>query len=172
MGLAPRLVVCCAICLVAIAGCAQGQTQGTDPADPGDRDPSKRLKKLENNPEAGADAPFFTYSAVGQRNPFRPYFQTDTPPPRDAKTELERYELDQLKLIAVVSMVPPKAMVEDPTGKGHVVKVGMRMGRHGGLVTHIRSRELIVRQEIPTPNLPLRHLVHMRLPEEPPLRLN
>lgn len=43
---------------------------------------------------------------------------------------LEQYSVDELKLVALVTrIVPHKAMLVDPTGKGHVVQRGQFIGR-------------------------------------------
>jgi type IV pilus assembly protein PilP len=43
---------------------------------------------------------------------------------------LDHYSLDELKLIAIVTRIEPaKAMLVDPTGKGHVVQRGQFVGR-------------------------------------------
>jgi type IV pilus assembly protein PilP len=43
---------------------------------------------------------------------------------------LDQYALDELKLVAIVTRIEPaKAMLVDPTGKGHVVQRGQFVGR-------------------------------------------
>ena len=65
-------------------------------------------------------------------------------------TELQRFELDKLKLVAVVvGTATPMAMVEDPAGKGHTVKIGTLVGKRFGQVKHIRRGEIVVQEEYP-----------------------
>jgi len=124
--------------------------------------------------EDGADAqrevepPPFAYSAVGKRNPFRSYFEEIKPPdPGRKRTPLERYEIDQLKLVAVMrGTAAPRAMVEDPAGRGHVVRVGSLVGRNGGQVKAIRGRGIVIHEELRTPGGRFVHPVLMQLPEE------
>ncbi len=92
----------------------------------------------------------YTYNAVDRRDPFKTYFdelnieQVDT----GNLTELQRFELDKLKLIAVVvGTATPMAMVEDPTGRGHTVKIGTLVGKRFGQVKHIRRGEIVVQEE-------------------------
>ncbi|WP_171818330.1 pilus assembly protein PilP [Pyxidicoccus fallax] len=90
-----------------------------------------------------AAAPYvYTYNPVGKRDPFRsPVDELGpvNPNPVSACNEpLCAFDLDQLKLVAVVTGdANPVAMVEDPAGRGHIVRRNTRMGRQGGKVTQI-----------------------------------
>jgi type IV pilus assembly protein PilP len=43
---------------------------------------------------------------------------------------LDTYSIDELKLVGIVTRIhPPKAMLVDPTGKGHVIQRGQFIGR-------------------------------------------
>jgi type IV pilus assembly protein PilP len=85
------------------------------------------------------------YEAIGKRDPFRnPIIDATTTKPT---TELETFELDQLKLIAVVTGgASPYAMLEDPNGKGHAVHKNTRVGKRGGRVFMIKMGEVIIRE--------------------------
>lgn len=103
----------------------------------------------ETAPAAAAVAPapegpayVYTYNPVGKRDPFRsPVDELGpvTPGPVSSCNEpLCAFDLDQLKLVAVVTGdANPLAMVEDPAGRGHIVRRNTRMGRQGGKVTQI-----------------------------------
>jgi type IV pilus assembly protein PilP len=116
----------------------------------------------------------YTYSAVGKRDPFRTYFAEvdDTEGGKEGQSELQRFDIDQLKLIAViVGTATPTAMVEDPTGMGHVVKVGTLMGKHWGQVKHIRRGEIIVQEEFrDVTGRRVSHLVPLKIPDEEGIR--
>lgn len=92
---------------------------------------------------AAAPAPYvYTYNPVGKRDPFRsPVDELGpvTPSPVASCNEpLCAFDLDQLKLVAVVTGdANPIAMVEDPVGRGHIVRRNTRVGRQGGKVTQI-----------------------------------
>ena len=48
------------------------------------------------------------------------------------------WDLGQLTLVAVVTgEANPLAMVEDPAGRGHIIRRSTRMGKQGGKVTQI-----------------------------------
>lgn len=121
------------------------------------------------------DALVYTYNAVGKRDPFRTYFsEIENEDAVNRKlTELQQYDLDQLRLVAViVGTATPKAMVEDPTGKGHVVKTGTLIGKHWGQIKHIRRGEIIIQEEFRDfTGRRVTHLVPMKLPEEEKVKL-
>lgn len=85
----------------------------------------------------------YAYVPLGKRDPFRS-------PIDDLKAQsaaefgstcegpLCQWELDQLSLVgAVTGEANPLAMVEDPTGKGYVVRRATPIGKLGGKVTQI-----------------------------------
>jgi len=132
-------------------------------------------------PSAAASAPdadkkaeesdaVYTYNAIGKRDPFRTYFAELEHEETEVRklTELQMFDLDQLKLVAVVvGTATPVAMVEDPTGKGHAVKVGTVIGKHWGQVKHIRRGEIIIQEEFRDfTGRRVTHLVPMKLPED------
>ncbi|MFP2934682.1 pilus assembly protein PilP, partial [Pyxidicoccus sp. 3LG] len=84
----------------------------------------------------------YTYNPVGKRDPFRSPVDELGPvnpgPVASCNEPLCAFDLDQLKLVAVVTGdANPLAMVEDPAGRGHIVRRNTRMGRQGGKVTQI-----------------------------------
>lgn len=92
----------------------------------------------------------YTYNALNRRDPFKTYFdELSTIDPQDQNlTELQKVELDKLTLVAVVvGTATPMAMVEDPSGRGHTVKIGTLIGKRLGQVKHIRRGEIIVQEE-------------------------
>jgi type IV pilus assembly protein PilP len=138
--------------LLAIAGGACG---GSAPARPGAaQGASAAAKKAEPVPEAHAEAdPVFeyTYTPVGKRDPFRSVVDDAASLPAEALAmradcgPLCKWEIEQLKLVAVISGISnPVAMVEDPSGKGFVVRRGSFVGKRNGKVTQIRAGEVVV----------------------------
>ena len=78
---------------------------------------------------------------------------------------LQRYEIDQLKLIAVITgLAQPKAMVVTPDGKGYVVKLGTRIGKNFGRVARIKSGEVIIAEDYRDTNgRKVTNLIHMAM---------
>lgn len=91
----------------------------------------------------------YAYSPIGKRDPFRSLFdQLQREEQSQQLTELQKFELDQLKLVAIVSRIAtPYAMVEDPKGKGHTLTRGTLMGKNWGRVAQINPDCVVIREE-------------------------
>jgi type IV pilus assembly protein PilP len=104
-------------------------------------------------PVEAAKAPdiAYSYNAVNRRDPFKTYFDELSQSEQQDETnltELQKIDLDKLKLVAVVvGTATPMAMVEDPGGHGHSVRIGTLIGRRLGQVKHIRRGEIVVQEE-------------------------
>ena len=99
----------------------------------------------------------YTYSSIGKRDPFRSYLDVlkqkgAAPETGRRKEETEKYELDQYKLTGLITgSSQPQALVEDPQGRGHVLRIGARLGKNGGRLTRIISTEITVVEEYRDP---------------------
>jgi type IV pilus assembly protein PilP len=111
----------------------------------------------------------YSYNAVNRRDPFKTYFdELSSNEQQDASnlTELQKIDLDKLRLVAVVvGTATPMAMVEDPTGRGHTVKIGTLIGKRLGQVKHIRRGEIVVQEEF-------RDFTGKRIPQLKELKLD
>ncbi len=87
------------------------------------------------------------------RDPFRSFLAEFTQPMRRAMKQqrrviLQRYALDELKLIAIVAGGErPWAMFRDPTGLGVTIKRGDYISKNAGRVKQILSDKVIVEIE-------------------------
>ncbi len=131
-------------------------------------------KKAEAAAEAAAEEPkqqdlSYTFNAVNRRDPFKTYFDELSQNEQQDQanlTELQKIDLDKLKLVAVVvGTATPMAMVEDPTGRGHTVKIGTLIGKRLGQVKHIRQGEIVVQEEF-------RDFTGKRIPQLKELKLD
>jgi type IV pilus assembly protein PilP len=101
-------------------------------------------------PEAKKAAePEWSYSSVGKRDPFRSFLaearSAGTSLTTRCATPLGRFELEQLRLVAVITgLEDPVAMVQAPTGVGYAVRRGSCVGKNGGTVSAVRSGEIVV----------------------------
>jgi len=91
------------------------------------------------------------YSSVGKRDPFKSFLldlrSSTGPVVTRCNTPLGRFELDQLRLVAVITgLADPLAMVEAPTGVGYTLRKGACIGKNGGVVAGIRSDEVVVNE--------------------------
>ncbi|MCC7380250.1 MAG: pilus assembly protein PilP [Deltaproteobacteria bacterium] len=91
----------------------------------------------------------YAYSPIGKRDPFRSIFEDLQEKQGDEKkTELQKFDIDQLKPVAVVTgRAAPYAMVEDPTGKGHTLTRGTLIGKNWGRVSAINKDCIIIKEE-------------------------
>ena len=91
------------------------------------------------------------YSSGGKRDPFRPLSLKPkaSPRARENLSPLERYELGQLKLVAIVwDIKEAKAMVEDAIGLGYVVKIGTLIGPNEGKVKASKPTEVVIEEHV------------------------
>ncbi len=99
----------------------------------------------------------YNYNPQGKTDPFKPLYQEPKPEPQvqrekpplpEPRTPLERVELGQLKLVAVVWGIPvPRAMVETAKGEGFILEVGTPIGRNQGMVTKIEPKGVMVTEK-------------------------
>ncbi len=99
----------------------------------------------------------YIYSSAGKPDPFRPLlvdFAFKTKKSQSGRdkaflTPLQKYELSDLKLVAVVVLDgEPTAMLEDPTGYGYVVRKGVLVGSNDGVVERVTPTGLIIKEKI------------------------
>lgn len=94
-----------------------------------------------------AVAESWVYSSVGKRDPFRSFIaeiqREASPLSNRCATPLGRFELEQLRLVAVVTGLDnPVAMLEAPNRVGYAVRRGACIGKNGGTVAFVRSGEV------------------------------
>ncbi len=99
----------------------------------------------EENPEPAGFRP------KSERDPFKSFITTRTAVPARAeqtpkiKTPLQRYSLDQLKVVGIISGGKMrKALLEDDVGKGYVVSKGDFVGSEGGRIVAIKKDSIII----------------------------
>ena len=96
------------------------------------------------------------YDSKGKTDPFKPLIQ-DKPEesrpvvvdkrPKRILTPLEKIELSQIRLVAVIIMENKQiAMVEEASGKGYEVGIGTYIGRNQGRVSEILSSSIVVKE--------------------------
>lgn len=121
----------------------------------------KTMDKKSTVPEDAAveqtqpDKDAYVYTSAGKPDPFVPLIadvlaKTNAAPARDQEylTPLQKYELKDLKLVAVVvSDSEPTAMLEDPTGYGYFVRKGMLVGPNDGVVERVTPNGLIIKEK-------------------------
>jgi len=98
------------------------------------------------------------YNPEGKLDPFEPLFrkEPESIPIRKIKskrrtplTPLEKIDLSQLKLSAVI-LAPSgnRALVQETSGKGYIVKKGTYIGIYSGKIVEILEDQIIVEEEV------------------------
>jgi Tfp pilus assembly protein PilP len=115
---------------------------GAQPAPAPTDDPLALPTKKTESP----DSPH--YSPLGKRDPFQAPMKSQAKRrPRENLSPLERYELGQLNLVGVVwDVKDPRAMVEDSTGLGYIVRVGTPIGPNEGKIKEIKPAEVLIEE--------------------------
>jgi type IV pilus assembly protein PilP len=101
------------------------------------------------------------YNPEGRLDPFEPLFKDEpaaapvvptkkkTVKKRKPQTPLERVDLSQLKLVGIIRAVSGnKALVQEASGKGYIVKKGTYIGINSGKIVDILSDRIIVAEEV------------------------
>jgi type IV pilus assembly protein PilP len=102
----------------------------------------------------------FIYDPTGKRDPFEPeseLLKIDTSEPISSQVDsgpvkpkrnlesLEYFDLSQLKVSAIIwNTKKPRAMILDPNGVMHTVRLRTRIGQRNGFVVAIREGEVLV----------------------------
>jgi Tfp pilus assembly protein PilP len=96
------------------------------------------------------------YNPKGKIDPFEPLFK-ETPEvavvkkehkKRTPRTPLERIDISQLKLVGIIlAKSGNRALVEEASGKGYVIKTGTYLGTNSGKVVKIEKDKVIVAEE-------------------------
>jgi len=136
-------------------GAPDSESAATDAQDSESEASEADLKKL------AADAAN-RYSPAGKVDPFLPLFEEKPVVPEETQdaekqkkkrrmplTPLERVDLSQLKLVGIIQAPSGnKALVEEASGKGYIIKKGTFIGIHAGRVLEIQKDRVIVEEEV------------------------
>jgi len=143
----PGLIVL-SLALVLSAG-ACGSEKKRPPAQVTTPQPAVAAPVVVAPKSEAADETPYVYSPVGKRDPFKSFYKVIRGPEKHGPgTILTKYEIDQLKLTAIISGISrPRAQVELPDGKGIVIKVGTRIGKNFGRVVRIKNDEVVVAED-------------------------
>jgi type IV pilus assembly protein PilP len=144
-----RFWVVIGVCAVAAARCAESKKpDGVEAA------PKQAPVARATAPDAGTavQVPYaYSYNPLGKRDPFRSMVDDQRVPTQTenaCKDPLCQWDLDQLVLVGVVSgEANPLAMVEDPMGRGYVIRRNTRIGKQGGKVSQI-LRDMVTVTEL------------------------
>lgn len=127
-------------------------------ASPVTEDQVKREQALATAGSNGISQQAKEYDSKGRVDPFIPLLSEKPVPmdpgagdnkPKRILTPLEKLDLSQIKLVAVVRLKGRAiAMVEESSGKGYEVGIGTYMGRNGGQVSSINPEGIVVKEYV------------------------
>jgi len=140
-----RVFMGCALAAaLAATGCGDsGGSAPAAPATPATAAPRKPAAAAAAAPAVPVSTYQYAYNPLGKRDPFRSPLEELRQGAQGAQVEactepLCQWDLDQLVLVAVVTGdANPIAMVEDPQGRGYIIKRNTKIGKQGGKVTQI-----------------------------------
>jgi type IV pilus assembly protein PilP len=96
------------------------------------------------------------YNPKGKPDPFEPFIRDEgqhvakamKPKKRTPQTPLEQIDLGQLKLVAIVASASGnRALVEQSSGKGYILKPGTYVGLNSGKVVDITIEKVTIEEE-------------------------
>jgi type IV pilus assembly protein PilP len=88
------------------------------------------------------------YDSTGRRDPFRPPSVGVSRQRGEPTTPLQRYDVAQLKLVAIIyDTHEPRAVLEDEAGLGYIVKRGTLVGLNDGEIRAIERGRVIVQEQ-------------------------
>ncbi len=95
----------------------------------------------------------YSYNPVGKKDPFLPYSEEAVMEDANAaRSPLERYSLEQLKVTAIVwGISDPRALVQAPDAQSYILRKSMRVGTNRGRVAKITRRNVFVEEEYRDP---------------------
>ena len=149
-----RLISFCIVFLFFAAACGEG----TAPSSISPKAKSPSMQQGKTKPTEVAEKkelekkvePEYSYDPVGKKDPFKPFLQMASArgSSRNAPlTPLEKYEISQLKLVAIISSPEGNiALIEDSAGKGYFLKKGTGIGKNEGKVTRILKDKVVIEE--------------------------
>ncbi len=130
--------------LVLLVGCGES-VQNTESKASGPKAP-----KVVVAPVPEKDS--YVYSPAGKRDPFQSFLIEPDDASRDGILDpLQRWTVSEYLLVGTITNTPaPRALLTDPEGTGHVVRIGTYVGRNWGKVTAIEPDAVVVTEEYQT----------------------
>ena len=116
--------------------------------------PSPIAKKIEDKLEDEEHKEGYSYIAAGKRDPFQSFLGSrilDPTVPSNDAPPLQRWDVERYIVRGIIfATESPRALVVDPEGIGHVVRLGTYVGRNWGKVTAIADQLVVVTEEFKT----------------------
>lgn len=89
------------------------------------------------------------YQVIGLRDPFQP-FESSLTPEEEAKRNitdpLQKLSLSQVGIVGVIMGKEKRALIQESSGMGYIVKEGTLVGENSGIVTGITPDGVTIKQ--------------------------
>jgi type IV pilus assembly protein PilP len=131
-----------------LGGCSDSGSSRTRPQPAKAKKAEKQATKVKKISLPAVD-PNYRYDPAGKPDPFRSFVKTFLTRQKEESptTPLERFDLSQLRVTAIVwGMEQPKALIEDPSGKGYIVAEGAAIGKNKGRIVSIDDNLVLVKE--------------------------
>ena len=137
--------------LLLAAGC--GEPVATNPEPP--KPKPVKVTAADVMAEETAQVENYYYNPAGKRDPFQGNLNRKSQGPIQAedpdRPPLQRWDVEKFTLRGVIfNTNAPRALLVDPDGIGHVVRVGTYVGRNWGKVSAISQEAVVVTEEYQT----------------------
>ncbi|MEJ2689120.1 MAG: hypothetical protein P8130_04070 [Deltaproteobacteria bacterium] len=145
------LLIAFAPLLMPVASGAVEKSPATDQTSPMNKE--EMLRQILGPPDT------FVYQRENRPDPFLPFIKEKVvqqgkedvqEKPQEDLPGMQRFEPGQLTLVAIVITKPaPVAMAQDSSGKGYILREGMKIGRTG-IIEKITANTVIIKQTTTT----------------------
>ena len=134
------------VVLLLLVGCGEVVDPSASQAPP----PAPVRKAAEEAPAEAVEE--YRYNPAGKRDPFQSFVKrTVDDPNTEGWPPLQRWDLDKYVLRGIIwNTQSPRALIVDPEGTGHPVKLGTYVGRNWGKVTSISDGCVVITEEYQT----------------------
>lgn len=143
-----RVILIVALLLFALGmnGCptkAKQEGAGAKPGLPAEAKKAQQIKPVLVSEEKQRPE----YVVVGVRDPFQAYEISKPEEVGATGTDpLQRISLSQVELVGVILGKEPKALVQDNSKMGYIIKEGTLIGENSGIVTDISKNGVTIKQ--------------------------
>jgi type IV pilus assembly protein PilP len=140
--------------LVLLLGCGEPIADGSAGTTPAPAKPAKVEDAAAEAPVEQEVVEAYYYNPAGKRDPFQGFLNKSRDAARQVAEDappLQRWDVEKFALKGVIwATSAPSALLVDPDGLGHVVRVGTYVGRNWGKVSSISPDGVVVTEEYQT----------------------
>lgn len=133
---------------VAVVSCSKGNNQSqTSPGTSSNAGTAKQEKVTPVMVQEEQKKP--EYQVIGIRDPFQPFLTSLTKEDEMKKgiiDPLQRISLSQIGIVGVILGHDKRALIQESSGMGYIIKEGSLVGENSGIVTGIAADGVTIKQ--------------------------